>query len=179
MTPRVASSKLEVSIKISVASQLQILMDHLLQLLGPYGGTCVVYIYLGGAMPFILNLHSQSVANVDACNRVDCQWGSWEYGSCSVTCGRGKQTGVRRVVVQASGGRNPGKPCTGPALTERSCTEAACPGIKKLQKLWYDKIKTFTKKQLIAFGEVGKVGLPVAIPAAPVMAMAIRQEQGI
>ena len=34
---------------ISVASRLQILMDHLLQLLGPYGGTCVVYIYLGCA----------------------------------------------------------------------------------------------------------------------------------
>ena len=33
---------------ISVASRLQILMDHLLQILGPDGGTCVVYIYLVG-----------------------------------------------------------------------------------------------------------------------------------
>ena len=34
-------------------------------------------------------------------------------------------------------------------------------------------------KQLIVFGEDGKVGLPVAIPAAPVMVKAIRQGQGI
>ena len=47
LTQRAVSTQIGSVNIISVASQLQILMDHLLQLLGPYGGTCVVYIYLG------------------------------------------------------------------------------------------------------------------------------------
>ena len=47
LTQRAVSTQIGSVNIISVASQLQILLDHLLQLLGPDGGTCVVYIYLG------------------------------------------------------------------------------------------------------------------------------------
>ena len=46
LTQRAVSTQIGSVNIISVASQLQILLDHLLQLLGPDGGTCVVYIYL-------------------------------------------------------------------------------------------------------------------------------------
>ena len=52
LTQRAVSMQIGSVNIISVASQLQILLDHLLQLLGPDGGTCVVYIYLGSYLPF-------------------------------------------------------------------------------------------------------------------------------
>ena len=50
LTQRAVSTQIGSVNITSVASQLQILLDHLLQLLGPDGGTCVVYIYLAGIL---------------------------------------------------------------------------------------------------------------------------------
>ena len=81
-----------------------------------------------------LNSHSQGVINVEAClpPAVDCRWGQWEYGSCSVTCGGGIQTGIRRVIIQAENG---GSPCVGPSLDERACNQQACDG--KMSNIHY------------------------------------------
>ena len=91
-------------------------------------------------MILILTSNSQGIIDVEACfpdppSVINCRWGEWEYESCSVTCGGGSQTGVRRPVVQAQNG---GRPCTGPALEERACNEMACPGIKCFKKADYN-----------------------------------------
>ena len=62
---------------------------------------------------------------------VDCEWGPWEFNKCSVTCGGGTKTGVRRVVTQAE---DDGKDCTGPSIKEEACNTDACPVGKKCTK---------------------------------------------
>merc|ERR1719323_2694738 len=56
---------------------------------------------------------------------VNCEWGAWEWGTCSVTCGGGTQTGSRTKSQQAANG---GTECTGGDTTTRSCNTDSCPG---------------------------------------------------
>ena len=97
-----------------------------------------------------LNSHSQGVINVEAClpPAVDCRWGQWEYGSCSVTCGGGIQTGIRRVIIQAENG---GTPCVGPSLDERACNQQACDGIMSYIHYFNSKLKITNLYQIKFF----------------------------
>ena len=56
---------------------------------------------------------------------VDCKWSAWTWGTCSVTCGGGTQSGTRTKTQQASNG---GTACTGGDTTTRSCNTETCPG---------------------------------------------------
>merc|ERR1712117_50687 len=58
-------------------------------------------------------------------NPVNCQWSAWDWGTCSVTCGGGTQTGSRTISQQAANG---GTVCTGASTTTRSCNTDSCPG---------------------------------------------------
>merc|ERR1719253_46384 len=76
---------------------------------------------------------------------VDCvvsEWenmGSSEYDGCSVPCGGGKRTKMRRIVVQA---KNGGKPCGGlsgePATLEKteSCNVQLCLDVAPIDCSW-------------------------------------------
>ena len=58
---------------------------------------------------------------------VDCKWGDWTIGECSVTCGGGSQTDTR----QQSEARYGGKKCEGKPKRELKCNNDACPGIEE------------------------------------------------
>ena len=55
---------------------------------------------------------------------VDCTWAVWgEWGSCSSTCGQGRQTSSRIVDQQELHG---GKPCTGKSERNQPCMQEEC-----------------------------------------------------
>ena len=58
---------------------------------------------------------------------VDCAYGPWAFGDCSVTCGDGIQLGTRPIVIEAAG---EGDPCDEETVTARACadpTPSPCP----------------------------------------------------
>ena len=61
----------------------------------------------------------------------DCKWGDWDYGKCSKTCGGGKRTNYRKVLVHQSNG---GKACTGSTWEFQNCNTQSCP-VKKWKPL--------------------------------------------
>ena len=61
----------------------------------------------------------------NGCCPVNCVWDNWsDYGSCSVTCGKGTQSRSRSVAVSASCG---GKECSGSNQQTKACREQCCP----------------------------------------------------
>ena len=56
---------------------------------------------------------------------VDCQWGEWKSGKCSVTCGKGVRKYGRIEHQQALFG---GIPCKGQSNRTEPCAYVACPG---------------------------------------------------
>ena len=56
---------------------------------------------------------------------VDCVWDAWVNGTCSTTCGAGKQTNMRvKLTVEAYGGT-----CTENSTEVVSCLDVECPGM--------------------------------------------------
>ena len=58
-------------------------------------------------------------------NLVDCVWGSWEIGECSLSCGGGIQTNTREPNITAAHG---GEECSGSSTVTESCNIQECPG---------------------------------------------------
>ena len=57
-------------------------------------------------------------------NPIDCEWSPWRWGSCSVTCGKGRQTATRYVLRPS---QNNGQPCGSVARASRDCSGPECP----------------------------------------------------
>ena len=57
---------------------------------------------------------------------VNCEWGEWEIGSCSVECGGGKRTNLRSIKINAEHG---GANCSGISMVTEICNTQECPGI--------------------------------------------------
>ena len=56
----------------------------------------------------------------------NCQWGTWNIGDCSKSCGGGRRAKYRRKVEhEAHGGT-----CYGPWDIEEDCNTQKCPGIQ-------------------------------------------------
>ena len=59
---------------------------------------------------------------------VDCEWGEWELGDCSKSCGGGIRLNYReKTVHEMFGGK-----CEGYPTFEEHCSPQNCPGITKL-----------------------------------------------
>ena len=58
-------------------------------------------------------------------NSVDCEWGQFEIGECSQTCGGGMRTNNRSHIVTAEHG---GVECLGPDAVNETCNIQECPG---------------------------------------------------
>ena len=58
-------------------------------------------------------------------NSVDCEWGQFEIGECSQTCGGGMRTNTRSHIVTAEHG---GVECLGPNAVNETCNIQECPG---------------------------------------------------
>ena len=58
-------------------------------------------------------------------NSVDCEWGQFEIGECSQTCGGGMRTNTRSHIVTAEHG---GVECVGPNAVNETCNIQECPG---------------------------------------------------
>ena len=56
---------------------------------------------------------------------VDCEWGEWKIGECSVECGTGTRLNLREPKVLAAHG---GKECSGLANATEICNIQECPG---------------------------------------------------
>ena len=56
---------------------------------------------------------------------VDCKWGCWEFGDCSVECGGGIQPKFRIKIQDALFN---GIECEGEAHDEVECNTQCCPG---------------------------------------------------
>jgi len=64
----------------------------------------------------------------------DCSLSQWQpWQSCSVTCGKGQQSHLRTVAVQAVGG---GRPCNGTLQEIRPCSDQDCPGPDVVDCAW-------------------------------------------
>ena len=69
-------------------------------------------------MWFLYSLHFNDVA-------VNCEWGAWNSGSCSVTCGSGVLTKTRnKIILETHGGA-----CSGESTATETCIPISCPGI--------------------------------------------------
>ena len=56
---------------------------------------------------------------------VNCEWGEWNNGSCSKTCGSGEMTKTRnKTIVEAHGGT-----CSGQSTSTETCNTNSCPGL--------------------------------------------------
>ena len=56
---------------------------------------------------------------------MDCEWGDWVVGECSMECGGGIQIDFRDKIQEELFG---GKPCEGDATRETECNNEECPG---------------------------------------------------
>ena len=57
-------------------------------------------------------------------SKIDCEWGEWQIGDCSKTCGKGSRTRTRtKIVEEANGGK-----CEGGSTMQEPCDEQDCPG---------------------------------------------------
>ena len=57
-------------------------------------------------------------------SKIDCEWGEWQIGDCSKTCGKGSRTRTRtKIVEEANGGK-----CEGGSTMQEPCEEQDCPG---------------------------------------------------
>ena len=63
---------------------------------------------------------------------VDCEWGEWAIGECSVTCGGGIQIDVRSTSQEELFG---GNTCYGDATRQMECNTNACPGITFINEI--------------------------------------------
>merc|ERR1712241_478289 len=54
---------------------------------------------------------------------VNCEWSDWSWGTCSVTCGGGTQSGSRTVSQEAANG---GTDCTGETTATQPCNTESC-----------------------------------------------------
>ena len=57
---------------------------------------------------------------------VDCEWGVWKIGQCSVECGTGTRLNTREPIVLAAYG---GKECSGLSNATEICNIQECPGL--------------------------------------------------
>ena len=63
-------------------------------------------------------------SNLENVQQVNCKWSAYkDWSPCSVSCGGGVQTKIRRVIRRQ---RNGGKRCRGKNTKIRSCGEASC-----------------------------------------------------
>ena len=68
---------------------------------------------------------------------VDCEWGEWELGDCSKSCGGGIRLNYReKTVHEMFGGK-----CEGYPTFEEHCSPQNCPGITKLIEPIFDPCK--------------------------------------
>ena len=58
---------------------------------------------------------------------VNCEWGNWTEGECSVTCGGGIQTNSRNKTVEESNGTDEEGICVGDPTMEMACNTQPCP----------------------------------------------------
>ena len=71
-------------------------------------------------------------------NSVDCEWGQFEIGECSQTCGGGMRTNTRSHIVTAEHG---GLECLGPDAVNETCNNQECPGKTPCYpRPWYESI---------------------------------------
>ena len=57
---------------------------------------------------------------------VNCQWGDWNSGDCSKSCGLGQMTKTRvKALVEAHGGA-----CSGDTTSTEACNTNPCAGMK-------------------------------------------------
>ena len=55
---------------------------------------------------------------------VNCEWGSWNIGACSKTCGDGTRRKTReKTVIEKYNGK-----CEGDSAMNEDCKEKNCPG---------------------------------------------------
>ena len=74
-------------------------------------------------------------------NSVDCEWGQFEIGECSQTCGGGMRTNTRSHIVTAEHG---GVECLGPNAVNETCNIQECPGkTPSYPWSWYASINIF------------------------------------
>ena len=57
--------------------------------------------------------------------QVDCEWGDWVVGECSITCGGGTRSNTREIKIDAAFG---GRQCPGLASITEACNVQECPG---------------------------------------------------
>ena len=55
---------------------------------------------------------------------IACEWGNWEIGDCSKSCGGGTRTNSRQKILEESNG---GK-CDGTNTIQENCNEQKCSG---------------------------------------------------
>ena len=62
--------------------------------------------------------------------KVHCQWGNWNVGDCSKSCGGGTRTRTRTPKVLPEHG---GDQCDGPDSIDESCNIQGCQGTKSIR----------------------------------------------
>ena len=79
---------------------------------------------------------------------VDCEWGEWELGDCSKSCGGGVRLNYREKTVEEMFGGT----CEGYPTFEEHCNPQNCPGI------FYNSQFEFNKNQfnISLISDVGK-----------------------
>ena len=55
---------------------------------------------------------------------MDCEWGDWKIGECSVTCGIGSRPETREKTVEEQNGGV----CIGESSVNADCEDLICPG---------------------------------------------------
>ena len=98
----------------------------------------------------MIDVKNQKFINsMTKCFSVDCEWGEWQKGDCSVSCGGGMQTYIRVPKVNASNG---GMKCSGESSINFSCNTENCPSkcFHFFHSITYI-IKIFTLLALVLF----------------------------
>ena len=67
-------------------------------------------------------------------DKVNCEWGDWNIGDCSKTCGEGTRTNTRVPDILAEHG---GVECDGEASIEEECNIQNCPSTSSLFLDWF------------------------------------------
>ena len=76
-----------------------------------------------GGLECVGSFEKTESCHIQACP-VDCQWTEWQYGSCSRSCGSGKQVILRTEKVKS---KNGGRPCFGSSTRTEACYLQDCP----------------------------------------------------